>query len=143
MHRPHKIFFCTLIALGAAGGASARAEETTKPVAVLNADPALGLDPTTPQIGSLPGGTTPAYGQRSLSEGEWRFDFHGLITAPLAVGLGQRDNPQPDQSGTTLHPPPAVPDDLDTFSHTGVVPTTYMQLNFSEGTSIVQANMRI
>jgi hypothetical protein len=132
-----------LIALGAAGGASARAEETTKPVAFLNADPALGLDPTTPQIGSLPGGTTPAYGQRSLSEGEWRFDFHGLITAPLAVGIGKRDNPQPDQSGTTLHTPPAVPDDLDTFSHTGVVPTTYVQLNFSEGTSIVQANMSI
>ena len=51
--------------------------------------------------------------------------------------------PQPGQSGTTLHTPPAVPDNLETFSHTGVVPTTYVQLNFSEGTSIVQANISI
>jgi len=51
--------------------------------------------------------------------------------------------PLPGQSGTTLHTPPAVPDDLDTFSHTGVVPTTYAQLNFSEGTSLVSANMSI
>jgi hypothetical protein len=75
--------------------------------------------------------------------GEWRFDFHGLITAPLAVGIGDRLNPQPDQSGTVLHTPPGVPDDLDTFSHTGVVPTTYVQMNLSEGTSLVQANMSI
>jgi hypothetical protein len=30
----------------------------------------------------MPGGLTPAFGQRSLSEGEWRFDFHGYILAP-------------------------------------------------------------
>src|ERR1044071_8264367 len=108
MHRPHKTFLCTLIALGAAGvgGATARADETTKPVAP--PDPALGLDPTTPQVASLPGGTTPAYGQRALSEGEWRFDFHGFLTAPLAIGIGDRANPQPDQSGTVLHTPPGV-----------------------------------
>ena len=92
----------------------------------------------TPRSPTLPGGVTPAFGQRSLSEGEWRFDFHGLIIAPLAIGIGDRVMPQPGQSGTTLHTPPAVPDDLETFSHTGVVPTTYVQLNFSEGTSIVR-----
>jgi hypothetical protein len=147
MQRPKKTLLCTLIALGAGGGgaaAHAQGAEPAKPVAPLNTnDPALSLDPTTPQIASLPGGTTPAYGQRSLSEGEWRFDFHGLLIAPLAIGIGNRANPQPDQSGTTLHTPPGVPDDIDTFSHTGVVPTTYVQLNFSEGSSIVQANMSI
>src|SRR5262252_144106 len=142
MHRPHKTLLCTLIALGAGGGASAQAEET-KPVTPLAADPALGMDPTVPQVASLPGGTTPAYGQKSVSEGEWRFDFHGLITAPLAVGIGSRANPQPDQSGTTLHTPPGVPDDIDTFSHTGVVPTTYAQMNFSEASSLVSVNMSI
>ena len=101
------------------------------------------MDPTVPSVATLPGGVTPAFGQRSLSEGEWRFDFHGLITAPLAVGIGDRAMPQPGQSGTTLHTPPAVPDDRETFSHTGVVPTTYAQLNFSQGTSVVQANMSI
>jgi hypothetical protein len=109
----------------------------------LTSNPELGMDPTVPSVATLPGGVTPAFGQRSLSEGEWRFDFHGLIIAPLAVGIGDRVMPQPGQSGTTLHTPPAVPDDLETFSHTGVVPTTYVQLNFSEGTSIVQANMSI
>ena len=106
-------------------------------------DPALAWIPPTPQIAALPGGVTPAYGQRSLSEGEWRFDFHGFLTAPLVVGIGSRPMPTPDQSGTTLHTPPAVPDDLETFSHTGVVPTTYAQLNFSQGTSLVSANMSI
>ena len=131
------------MALGAGGITPARAQSTTTPVPSVNAEPALGLDPTTPQTASLPGGTTPAYGQRSLSEGEWRFDFHGLLIAPLAIGIGSRPMPTPDQSGTTLHTPPAVPDDLETFSHTGVVPTTYAQLNFSEGSSLVSANMSI
>jgi len=131
------------MALGAGAGASAQAEETTKPVPSVATDPAVGMDPTVPSIAALPGGTTPAYGSRSQSEGEWRFDFHGLITAPLAVGIGERSMPQPDQSGTTLHTPPGVPDDIDTFSHTGFVPTTYAQLNFSESSSIVSVNMSI
>src|SRR5262245_47101667 len=143
MHRVHRrICLYTLLALSAGGIAPAHAEDT-KPAPPPANDPGLGLDPTTPQIATLPGGVTPAFGQRSLSEGEWRFDFHGLITAPLPVGIGNRTLPQPDQSGTTLHTPPAVPDDKETFSHTGVVPTTYAQLNFSQGTSLVQANMSL
>jgi len=146
MHRVHrKIGLYTLLALGAGGVAPAYAQgEAGMPVTTpLTSNPELGMDPTVPSVATLPGGVTPAFGQRSLSEGEWRFDFHGLIIAPLAVGIGERVMPQPGQSGTTLHTPPAVPDDLETFSHTGVVPTTYVQLNFSEGTSIVQANMSI
>jgi hypothetical protein len=145
MIRPYPKWCFLLVALGAGGIAPAWAEDpnSTVPVPALSFDPLLGLDPTTPQIAALPGGVTPAYGQRSLSEGEWRFDFHGLIIAPLSVGIGNRSMPQPDQSGTTLHTPPGVPDDLETFSHTGVVPTTYVQLNFSEGTSIVSAHMSI
>jgi len=144
MHRIHKrISLYTLMALGAAGGITPARAETTTPVPMIDVDPSLGLDPTTPQTAALPGGVTPAYGQRSQSEGEWRFDFHGLLTAPLAIGIGERGLIQPGQSGTTLHTPPGVPDDLETFSHTGVVPTTYVQLNFSEGTSLVSANMSI
>ena len=100
-------------------------------------DPSLSLDPAAPQIGALPGGVTPAFGQKSLSEDEWRFDFHGFITAPLNAGIGSRANPMAGQSKTTLHSPPVVPDDLETFSHTGVVPTTYAQINFSEGNSVI------
>jgi hypothetical protein len=124
-------------------------------------DPAFTLDPTLPQVGALPGGVTPAFGQRSLSEGEWRFDFHGFLTAPLSMGINSRPNPGlmpippsgimvtpepnpgPGQSKTVLHAPPIVPDDFETFSHTGVTPTTYAQLNFSEGNSIVAGNISI
>ena len=49
----------------------------------------------------------------------------------------------PGQSKTTLHAPPVVPDDLETFSHTGVVPTTYAQINFSEGNSVVTGMVSI
>jgi hypothetical protein len=129
----------------------ARADEV-KPVSSdapgdLALDPSFGLDPASPQIAALPGGVTPAFGQRSLSEEEWRFDFHGLITAPMNMGINSRTKqgmtPGPGQSNLVLHAPPVVPDDLETFSHTGVVPTTYAQLNFSESNSIVSANVSI
>src|SRR6185369_240914 len=45
-------------------------------------DISLGLAPGTPQVGALPGGVTPAYGQRTADEGDWRFDFHGFLTMP-------------------------------------------------------------
>jgi hypothetical protein len=106
-------------------------------------DPTLALDPSTPQVGSLPGGMTPAFGQKAQNDQEWRFDFHGLLTAPLNAGIGKRENPRPGQSSTVLHSPPIVPDDFQTFSHTGVVPTTYAQMNFSYGTSVVSANLSI
>jgi hypothetical protein len=106
-------------------------------------DPMLGIDPTIPNVAALPGGLTPAYGQPSGGEGDWRFDFHGFLSMPLRVGLNTRVNPQPGQSGYVMHAPPAVPDDLETFSHTGVVPTPYAQLNFSYGNSVVTANVSI
>ncbi len=54
------------------------------------------------------------------------------------MGINTRSNNNgmtagPGQSNLVLHAPPVVPDDLETFSHTGVIPTTYAQLNFSEG----------
>ncbi len=111
----------------------------------------LSLDPSTPQVAALPGGVTPAFGQKSFADGEWRFDYHGLLTAPLNAGINARQGQpgqtapvvQPGQSTTVLHAPPVVPDDLETFSHTGVVPTTYAQLNLSEGNGIVSANLSI
>ena len=143
----------TLASVGPAYGQGA-VTPTTDAAQGMRFDPSLSLDPTLPQMGAMPGGLTPAFGQRSLSEGEWRFDFHGYILAPLNAGINSRPNPgfnyyanqpqpQPGQSQTVLHAPPVVPDDLETFSHTGVVPTTYVQLNFSEGNSVVTGNVSI
>ncbi|HXT97200.1 MAG TPA: hypothetical protein VN853_12930 [Polyangia bacterium] len=141
-----------LIVVGSAGGAApawaddAKATSSTAP-GELAPDPSFGLDPATPQIAALPGGTTPSFGQRSLSEDEWRFDFHGLIRAPLNMGINTRAHEMvtqgPGQTNLVLHAPPIVPDDLETFSHTGVIPTTYAQMNFSEGNSVVSANVSI
>jgi hypothetical protein len=117
----------------------------------LGLDPTMSLDPSAPQAGALPGGMTPAFGQKSLNASEWRFDFHGFLTIPLNMGIAPRQV-QPGQttpavregqSSTALHAPPVVPDDLETFSHTGVIPTTYAQLNLSEGNGIVTANLSI
>lgn len=112
------------------------AQEDSDDVSV-GLDPSLGLDPANPQVGSLPGGMTPAYGEESVDAADWRFDFHGFLRAPLRFGINTRPNPGPGQEETVYHAPPVVPDDLETFSHTGVVPTPYGQLNFSYGNNIV------
>jgi hypothetical protein len=131
----------------AAAGGGARAQEITSSGGetgmIVREDPSLSLDPTTPQVGAMAGGTTPSFGQKSLSEGDWRFDFHGFLTAPLTMGFNTRINPMPGQNKLVLHAPPVVPDDLETWSHTGVTPTTYAQINFSEGNSIVTGNVSI
>jgi hypothetical protein len=136
-----------VLAVGVAPRA-ARAQTAAAPLpedrVTLGLDPTMSLDPSAPQVGGIPGGIVPAsFSQRSTDEGDWRFDYHGILVAPLNVSFGTRPMPLPGQSSSTWHSPPVVPDDLETFSHTGVVPTTYAQLNFSEGNSIVQGNVSI
>ncbi len=110
---------------------------------------ALSLDPTSPQAAGLPGGITPQYGERALDDKEWRPDLHGFLRAPLTMGIGKRKNANgdvyanPGQSTTVLHSPPVVPDDFETFSYTGVTPTTYGQMNFSYGTGQASANLSV
>jgi hypothetical protein len=132
----------TALVLGLAASPAMAEDEPAKAEAEAS-DIALGLDPSTPQVAALPGGLTPAFGQPSSNEGEWRFDFHGFFTGPLNIGINTRKETRPGQSRHVLHSPPVVPDDLETFSHTGVVPMTYAQINFSEGNSIVTAHMNL
>src|SRR5688500_1765162 len=101
----------------------AQAQTSTKPtapVAVAEADesiknPALSLDPSAPQTGALPGGMTPAYGQEAGGMGDWRFDYHGQFTMPVAVGINSRADQQEGESDFVLHAPPQVPGDKETF----------------------------
>jgi len=100
--------------------------------------PSLGLAPGTPQVGTLPGGLTPAYGQAATDQQDWRFDFHGFLTMPLRAGLNTRSGVvTTDQHTTVLHAPPVVPDYIDSFTYTSTVPNPYAQLNFSYGNSVV------
>jgi len=95
----------------------------------------LGMDPASPGAQALPGGMAPLLGEPAGPD--WRFDFHGVLNAPLRVGINQRDDAQPGQSKTVLHTPPQVPGDQATFSYTSVTPMPYAQLNFSYGNDIV------
>ncbi len=121
------------------GQASAGADSSQE----LGIGPEITLDPTSPQAAVLPGGMTPAFGAAPQNSQDWRFDFHGFLTAPLNAGFNTRTDARPGQSTTVLHAPPVVPDDLETFSHTGVVPMTYAQLNFSDGNGVVSANVSV
>jgi hypothetical protein len=104
----------------------------------------LGLAPGTPQVGALPGGLTPAYGQAAADEKDWRFDFHGFLTMPLRAGINQRSGVvTTEQQNTVLHAPPVVNDYPDAFTYTTVVPQPYAQLNFSYGNSLVTGNVFI
>jgi hypothetical protein len=127
-----------LAAVLAAGSASA--QETANDEAGVSLS--LGVDPSLPQLQAMPGGALPRIGEPPGQD--FRFDFHGILVAPLAVGIAQRNvSAGPGQSNTTLHTPPVVPDDLETFSHTGVIPATYGQLNFSYGNALVAGTATI
>ena len=42
--------------------------------------------------------------------GDWHFDFHGFLRAPMRVGMAKRENAGPGQSQINFHEP-RVPDD--------------------------------
>jgi len=99
--------------------------------------PRLGLEPGEPQVRSpppsLPLGIKPSESKSDV------LDFHGFMLLPLHVGLLDRPNPRPGESGTVLHSPPLIPQYLRSFEYVGVVPTPWVQLNFIYGNSTVSA----
>jgi len=147
MKRRHRTPWAWCLPLVCALAASPALAQTGDGTTAPNADDGkqdiqLGLDPGTPQVGALPGGLTPAYGQRAADEGEWRFDFHGFITMPLRMGFNTRSGPvTTEQHLNVIHAPPVVPDYRDSFTYTTIVPQPYAQLNFSYGNSVVTGNV--
>lgn len=104
----------------------------------------LGLAPGSPQVGNLPGGIQPSYGQRSADEQDYRFDYHGILIMPLRVGFNKRTGEvSDDQSENVIHAPPVVPDYQESFNYTTVVPQPYAQLSFSYGNSVVTGTATI
>src|SRR5688572_23402594 len=101
-------------------------------------DVGLGLAPGTPQVGTLPGGIAPSYGEKAKDEQDYRFDYHGFLTMPLRIGINQRAGTvTTEQKTIVIHAPPTVPDYRDSFNYTGIVPQPYAQLGFSYGNSVV------
>jgi hypothetical protein len=103
----------------------------------------LSMDPAAPEMSSLPGGVTPAFGTLSTQPGDWRFDYHGLLFVPLRVGFNTRLHPAADQTKLVLHAPPVVPEDFQGFEYTNVVPDPWAQVNFSYGNRDVTATVII
>jgi hypothetical protein len=101
--------------------------------------PRLGLSPGEPQNRSaqpaLPFGV-------SLSKATgFVLDFHGYLLLPLTLGFNERENPLPGQGKEVVHNPPLIPLNAHSFSHTGVVPTPYGQLNFTYGNPMLSGTL--
>ena len=85
----HGARFALLGALAFAALVAMPAHAQEKKEAEGSEDMGLGLAPGSPQVGTLPGGIQPSYGQRSADEQDYRFDYHGVLIMPLRVGIGR------------------------------------------------------
>ncbi len=117
------------------------AQNDAKKSITFSARTTLGLSPGAPDLISLPGGVTPAFGSRDADSKDWRFEFHGMVFMPLRFGINKRENPGSNQKRNVLHAPPRVPGDFETFGYTSVVPHPWNQLNFSYGNNTVAATV--
>jgi hypothetical protein len=124
----------TLILISAVTTAlPARAQDEAADTAL----PRLGLAPGEPGERSVPPSTP--FGIAPAQSGDYVLDFHGYMLLPLRVGVLKRANPEPGQSETAIHAPPATPQDFRSFGYTGVVPEPWVQLNFSYGNRTIAA----
>jgi hypothetical protein len=101
--------------------------------------PRLGLAPGEPQNRSAQPAV--AFGVSPAKSKAFVLDFHGYLLLPLTLGFNERDNPAPGQGKTVIHNPPLIPNNSRSFSHTGVVPTPYGQINFTYGNSLLAATL--
>ena len=108
--------------------------------------PQVGIAPGTPQTGTLIG-TQPEPEEPSAtpSDGEWRFDFHGFLRAPMRIGFGSSEGTAEGvEKGGKIHAPPHVPDGTFTdWRYTNSVPGPWTELRFSYGNSRVTGNVMI
>jgi hypothetical protein len=107
------------------------------------AQPFLGLAPSAPETGTMPGRFKPSFGVAPRTPSDFRFDFHGYLQLPLVLGINERLNPSGQQYKTVFHTPPLAADEIHRFEHTGTIPTPWAQLNFSYGNADVVATVII
>lgn len=107
-------------------------EETVRP-------PRLGLELGEPGVRSAPPATP--FGVSPATSKDSVLDFHGYLLLPLNLGLVQREDPAPGQSGTVFHTPPLVPQNYRRFQYTAAIPTPWLQLNFTYGNSTIAGTL--
>ncbi|HEY4015843.1 MAG TPA: hypothetical protein VGM06_21030 [Polyangiaceae bacterium] len=79
------------------------------------------------------------FGVRPSESKDFVLDFHGYLLLPMVLGVHDRPNPEPGQSGTALHSPPEIPQYLRGFEYTAAIPNAWGQLNFTYGNSVLSA----
>jgi hypothetical protein len=99
--------------------------------------PRLGLSPGEPLVPSA--APSLPFGVRPAESRELVLDFHGYLLMPMEIGVHDRLDPVPGQSGTVFHTPPVIPQYQRGFEYVGVIPSPWGQLNFTYGNSIVSA----
>jgi hypothetical protein len=101
--------------------------------------PRLGMQPGAPQNQSV----APAqpYGIESQRADDWVLNFHGFVQVPVSIGFAKRRNPIEGQSSLVLHNPPDIPQDIREFEYTGVIPTQWVQLDFTYGSTLMQGTL--
>jgi hypothetical protein len=128
----------------ASATAAATATTTTAPKA--RSAPQIGITPGTAQTGTLDLSAPPeATLSTTPAVGEWKFDFHGFLRAPLRLGLGNGDKAAPAAGqGSKWHSPPQVPDGTFTdWRYTNNSPGPWAELRFSYGNTRVTGNVLI
>src|SRR5262249_13248122 len=108
--------------------------------------PQVGIAPGTTQAGAVIGAQPePEEPSAKPEDGEWRFDFHGYLRAPMRIGFGSSEGTPPDvEKGGKIHAPPWVPDDTFTnWQYTNNNPGPWAELRFSYGNTRVTGNVLI
>ena len=153
-------------AQAAAGAQPSQATRTTAEQAVVPAEPEtpasstvdsnepatrrhnrqVGISPDAPQTSGLVLNAPVESSETAApSNGDWHFDFHGFMRAPLRLGLGSGDDVADGvEKGTKLHSPPNIPDSAFTdWRYINNLPGPWVELRFLYGNARVTGNVSI
>jgi hypothetical protein len=125
--------------------ATATSTETAEPATRRRSGAQVGIAPGTPQTGGLVLSAPIEEEEEKPTDGEWRFDFHGFLRAPMRLGFGKGEDSAPEAGNDgKLHAPPFVPDGVFTdWRYTNNTPGPWVELRFEYGNSRVTGNVMI
>ncbi|MEO7036478.1 MAG: hypothetical protein ABI548_21215 [Polyangiaceae bacterium] len=133
----------TSIILNSAWVRPAVAQQASAPTAAAAA-PEVKAAPPPAAVKPAQGSLTTVAGPAVVANDEsWKFEFHGYIRAPMFVGVGKRDNPQPGQSSSTLHWPIIPDNQYLSWQSTPHNKTDWAELYFSLGNSWAKGTVSI
>lgn len=82
-------------------------------------------------------------GQGVSDPGKWGMDFQGFLRAPMRIGFGEREDPQPGQGDVTLHSPQIPDDQYLSWQHTQHNPRAWAELYLGYGNDVAKGTIGI